>query len=1161
MARIESLFRCLSRKLLIPFNRSSRRPWALPAMLAVAAILLLGATAVASAQATQLLVQGYPTDVAAGVPYTGIIYAADDNDDIVNYNGVVTVTTSQNSTGFPVVMAQGAGVFFAAFPTADTSAITPSLKSQATTSQTESITASGSIVDSTGQSVALTSVPETGISVEATAKFVVTTNADDVDDGGINLNPTTNAPYCTDQSLSGATADAHCTLREALYAAANDYWYSEIPEGSTITFSSSAFSTATTITVAPLFHNSETDSWQFGHLYISPATVLTGPTSGSGSAPKNLVTITGGTTTVGTTTYGTSLLIAGDETYYPGVALANLNFTNGDGTDDTGDDWIGGGINNYDTMTVTNCNFTNNKGDGAGAIYNWDGAMLITGGTFSGNTSTGDWFIDAGGVTNDSMLWTEEEGGDATLTGSARPGFTHRSGFDALSAFGVSRHSGAPVGSAAASILSLHNRGNYSSRFAAIKARRDASQSKKDALRKASTVTPALDDQSYYFYGVQELNGVTIAGNSGYYAGGFYNAAYATVYNSTIGQPPSSTTLAGNTGTYVGGLVSDCEEYWVSEGNSNCHEETDNYWDGQTLVANSTINKNAGEEAGGAANWDTATLVAADNTFSNNTSSGIEGPDAGGVETLADARPFFTTTPSTATSPPPALELGLCTSAMRSHITVSTYLVMVSPTMTANSGYYGAAFDDCGFWGCDDSGAEPGYGDRAYNTLIAGNTTTDSTASDDGVSADENGLEARASDSYGSSYTALSALGNYGGLTQTVVPLPGNPAICKPSIGSFYEYLLYMMSGEGMPFLANDQRGPGFPSSNAAYAALSGAEEPCVDSGAVQTNFSLAFTTEPAANVPPASAGTFSAAVTVEESGTPIMGADVSAAPVFVSFTAQGNSTNPNNDPGTLTGGSATTDKNGVATFGSLGIDAPNGTTDYLLASIPLYPGMEVDAVANIRPAEISSNDWDLTAQSTNFTVGDLDFTIAPTSSSDDYQTIVPGTTISFQVTTTPIYPPYYAGPLTISCINNCGLPSGYTVSFTPTTVPANSGEYTFTVKVTAPQAGATTQTVLMQKPDASGTARKFGPLALALLLLPLVGTRRMRRRAGKLARWVCLLVALAAGLAASTLITSCKGNLNGNGYFTQAPQDYNVTVTATAGSYTHTYKFTLNVQ
>ena len=312
MAEFESGFRCLSRKLLIPFNLSSRRRWALPAMLAVAVILLSGAATVASAQATQLVVGYYPTDVGAGVPYTGTIYAEDGSGSVVNYNGVVTVTTSQNSTGFPVVMSGGQGAFFVAFPTADTSGSIPSISGAARKraggnakptgandliGTTETITASGAVVDSSGQSVALTSVPETGISVEAAAKFVVTTNADDVDDNWDNYNPATELPYCTDQSLSGATADAHCTLREALYAAGNDDWDSDI--ASAITFSSSAFSTATTITVTPLFFNSETESWQFGALYVSPATVLTGPTSGSGSTLTNLVTITGGTTTVG----------------------------------------------------------------------------------------------------------------------------------------------------------------------------------------------------------------------------------------------------------------------------------------------------------------------------------------------------------------------------------------------------------------------------------------------------------------------------------------------------------------------------------------------------------------------------------------------------------------------------------------------------------------------------------------------------------------------------------------------------------------------------------------------------------------------------------------------------------------------------------------------
>jgi hypothetical protein len=1205
MAKIESPFRCLSRKLIIPFNHSGRRRWALPAMLALAAILLLGTTTVAAAdssQATKLKVEGYATNVAVGVPYTGIVYALDDSDNLANYNGVVTVKTSQDSedsAGIPVVMSGGRGVFFVAFPRASETSNPEAVRRRANatgpigatgpTGPTgpESITASGSGVDSEGQSVALTSVPEPGIYVESTAHFVVTTNADDVDDWFDNWNSAANTPYCTDQSLAGATADSHCTLREALYAASNAYWdYSEYPQASTITFSSTAFGSAKTITVTPY-----DDDYYFGPMYISSATVLTGPTSSSG----NLVTLSGGTANG----YGTSLLYADDDdTDYPGIAVANLNFTNGDGTWETGDEAIGGAINNGsywddeiwwgDTMTVTNCNFTNNKGDGAGAIYNWGGAMQITGGTFSGNTSSGDWYyMDAGAIVNDSLVWYDwyYDWYNYGSAASARHGMTYRSGFNALSGFEIPEHSGVRTGNAAASSLlmsnraDLHNRGDKSSRYAAIKARREAKHSKKDALRKASTVQPALDGQNYYFWAVQELVGVTIAGNSGYSAGGFYNSGYATVLDSTIGKPPSSTTLTGNTGIYVGGLYSDCQEFWYSEGDYRCYDDNDfwNYWDGQTVIVDSTISDNTGALAGGAYNRRAAMLVAADSTFSNNTSTGQSETasvspssvspqesgdymDAGGVLTAYDARTALYSDTLYGNVSTSDYGAGAVYVSNEWSYFNDSFLGLVSTTMTANSGAYGAAIDDCGVWNCSDyetepnySGAEPGYGDRAYNTLITGNILKEGAD----ANSNQNGLEERNSDSYGSDFASLSALGNYGGSTQTVVPLPGNPAICKYST-SFYDYRKYMMTGWGDVFLANDQRG--YPSSNSAYSEMLLLDKPCVDSGSVQTNYTgIEFTTDPPQTVPPASAGTFAAAVTIKENGAPVavQGVNVTVRPIFESFTSMGGSTNDEDDPGTLTGDSATTDANGVAAFNSLAIDAPLGTEDFLEAHVQLFPNLLLAARSSVRPAEVTTQ-LELIASSDTFTIGALDFTIDGVNVSN--LTIVPGTSISFDVKTTPVYPPYYAGPLTIRCVSNCGLPSGYTVAFTPSTVAANAGAYTFTVTVTAPLPGATTQTGMQSTPASlSGTARKFGPLALALLLLPLFGTRRMRRHAGKLTRWVCLLIVLAGGLAATSLMTSCKVNLNG--YFTQAPQDYNVTVTATAGTYTHTYNFTLNVQ
>lgn len=69
----------------------------------------------------------------------------------------------------------------------------------------------------------------------------------------------------------------------------------------------------------------------------------------------------------------------------------------------------------------------------------------------------------------------------------------------------------------------------------------------------------------------------------------------------------------------------------------------------------------------------------------------------------------------------------------------------------------------------------------------------------------------------------LATLGNYGGPTPTLLPLPGSSAICAG-----------LTSISGVP--GTDQRG-------AALDPLCSAGQ--MDAGAVQTNYSLAFTQQP----------------------------------------------------------------------------------------------------------------------------------------------------------------------------------------------------------------------------------------------------------------------------------------------------------------------------
>ncbi len=94
--------------------------------------------------------------------------------------------------------------------------------------------------------------------------------------------------------------------------------------------------------------------------------------------------------------------------------------------------------------------------------------------------------------------------------------------------------------------------------------------------------------------------------------------------------------------------------------------------------------------------------------------------------------------------------------------------------------------------------------------------------------------------------TMLLPLGNYGGTTPTMLPQPGSSTICMLSTG--FE-----------PINPTDQRG--YPRVNTSYSA-----GPCQDIGSVQTNYALAFSTEPPASVLTNLAITPAPAVTLTES-------------------------------------------------------------------------------------------------------------------------------------------------------------------------------------------------------------------------------------------------------------------------------------------------------
>src|ERR1700744_764776 len=151
--------------------------------------------------------------------------------------------------------------------------------------------------------------------------------------------------------------------------------------------------------------------------------------------------------------------------------------------------------------------------------------------------------------------------------------------------------------------------------------------------------------------------------------------------------------------------------------------------------------------------------------------------------------------------------------------------------------------------------------------------------------------------------TAMFAfLTTYGGPTQTMPPLPGSPAICSGLIAD-------IPSG-----ITTDQRG--------LLRKTTYGSDVCVDSGAVQTNYSLSFSTQPPASV--VAGAFFTAGVQLSEGGIPF---PVSGVTIPIALGA--------GDAGQLNVSSLLTNFNGEASSSGLQVGAP-GTDDALVANLPL---------------------------------------------------------------------------------------------------------------------------------------------------------------------------------------------------------------------------------
>lgn len=1074
--------------------------------------------------AVSLAVSGYPTSwyVNAG-SFVGVTAFDQYQNIATSYNGAVSLTANElgaqigGGTGQPAPtnLSKGQAVFEVTFPLPRTISITAS---------------SGSLV----------STPETGIVIQQIPKYVVTVATD----------TTTGVPAnCTDQSLPGATPDANCSLRDALYAAGNF-------GGGNITFSSAVFNAPTTITLAN------------GPLFVGQLTTVTGPTTGSGSTLSNLVTVSGPPETSG---LGSSLLIAisfsdspvlgGTGLYLLPASFANLNFANGDGSAATGDG-SGASVINAGELNFTHCAFTGNKGDLAGAIYNFDGLMNISGSSFTGNSSSGAGTEDGGAIFAD-VSGPVFEAADVRLNKGDKPVLGPLA--SAAASRGRTLGLKAPPALTDKSFAQTRSQAVASGMFQRMLDRAPASLR---TLLKAKPMCAGISciggGSGGGAGGIVNIDTSTFSGNSGYYTGGIYNLDELNLTNSTF---TSNTAQFG-----AGAMVSD----WAGTVQ----------FTGILTVLHTTFTGNTGPYAGALVNVDSAIVNALDNTFTTNNSTGNgHFPDAGAIFNFLDSQVFAgynTFFGNTSTSNAGA-------GALINDGQSSSYMDMFAATVSGNSGFYGGASDD-------KTNSDLG------NSIVSGNTTTDANAVSDGITADNNGMHDDGGNVIGSAAVDLAPLGNYGGSTETMLPLPGSTAICAGN----YALLLAAESNFGYTF-PGDQRGA--PVTNKNYPGF--ASTPCVDAGAVQSNYALSFSTNPPATLTVDTP--FSAGVTLDENGAPLV------SPVTIPLSLNG--------PGMLTGGSAQT-ASGVASYPALTVSTA-ATGDSLSASLPLNsaltPSLALTANSSVFTAALVPTTTALKASSTSITplqsvtltatvtsnvaapgspAGTVSFydgatllgtvnlsggtasytaaslapgvahiitatyngnsefatstnttsttvTVAPldfvmTLMGPTNLTVIPGQSISYQVQVTPDYGAY-AGTVSFAI---AGLPPGATVTFSPPTIAANGGTQTITITIkTAPA------TAMERERPAPSARGRLAPFALAFVLL--AGAGALRRRGKMLRGLLCVAVLIGSGLAAVSL-SGCGSN---SGFFTQTPQNYTVTVTATAGNLQHTSTITLNVQ
>jgi len=201
-----------------------------------------------------------------------------------------------------------------------------------------------------------------------------------------------------------------------------------------------------------------------------------------------------------------------------------------------------------------------------------------------------------------------------------------------------------------------------------------------------------------------------------------------------------------------------------------------------------------------------------------------------------------------------------------------------------------------------------------------------------------------------------------------------------------------------------------------------------------------------------------------------------------------------------------------------------NGQAVFTLATASIGPGVHVISASYAGDATfLPSNSNQITEQIDELMISRV---------GNNNTTILPGTTVVYTLQVTPQVATKFLYSVSFTA---SGLPAGASASFSPPTLAAGSTTAKITMTVT-------TATTSLNAPPASPFERL--PLALGLLL-PLFGSKAMRRRMRKIPPLLSVALLVALGLATAAGLSGCSGA----GLFAAKKASYPITVTATEGT------------